>query len=171
MRRPRVSKSPPFAEPVAQAPTVAPITEPPARKRVKSKRTPELEVNLGARIRSARVAAQMSQTALGEAVGITFQQIQKYELGKDRVAASTLQIIAAALGVHPGSFFDNEPSTPNRDVTGMRALVRIAERIQQIPDPVVLKRLLAFINELAKVKAEVDDADEEQPTTGSGEGF
>ena len=82
--------------------------QPPSDDRVRKlvKRTPEAEVAIGARLRALRVAAGMSQTTLGEVIGITFQQIQKYEKGKDRIAASTLQVLAAALGVHPGSFFD-----------------------------------------------------------------
>ena len=54
------------------------------------KRTPEIESAIGAQIRVLRVAAGLSQAALGEVIGVTYQQIQKYECGKDRVAASTL---------------------------------------------------------------------------------
>ena len=83
-------------------------------------RNPEFEVALGARIRAARIAAGMSQTALGVAVGVIFQQLQKYEQGKDRVSASSLQGIAAALGVHPGSFFDGNVTMPSGSVPAVK---------------------------------------------------
>jgi DNA-binding XRE family transcriptional regulator len=76
------------------------------------KRTPEIEIVIGARLKALRVAAGMTQSALGQVIGVTFQQIQKYERGQDRVAASTLQVLAAALKVHPGSFFDSEMPPP-----------------------------------------------------------
>ena len=84
------------------------------RELVRIGRTPEAEVAIGARLRALRVAAGMSQSTLGEVIGVSFQQIQKYEKGKDRISASTLQVLAAALGVHPGSFFDGE--MPSRAV-------------------------------------------------------
>ena len=60
------------------------------RGRPKSKRIPELKTALGVRIRAARVSAGLSQTDLGAAIGISFQQVQKYEKGSDRITASTL---------------------------------------------------------------------------------
>ena len=135
-----------------------PPAAPERLKRVK--RTPEFKIALGARIRTARLVARMSQGALGEAVGISFQQVQKYEKGGDRVAASTLQGIAAALGVHPGSFFDEVMPASDDSIADVRAIVKLGQRIQRVRDPVVMKRLLA----LADVLAEAED---EQPTTAS----
>ena len=74
-------------------------TESQPRDASKSGRDVEFEVMIGARIREARVAAQMTQRALSDAVGIAYQKLQKYELGKDRIAVSTLNRIAKALGV------------------------------------------------------------------------
>lgn len=113
------------------------------------RRAPKVEAALGSRIRAARVAVGMSQTALGAALGITFQQVQRYEIGKDRVAASTLQDIAVVLGVHPGSFFDDMPTTPLGSIHDVKVAVRIAERIQRVRDPRIVERLLALIDLLA----------------------
>ena len=44
----------------------------------------------------------MTQTVLGEAIGVSFEQVQKYETGKDRIAARTLKKLAEVLGIHPG---------------------------------------------------------------------
>ena len=103
----------------------------------------------------------MSQGDLGAAVGISFQQVQKYENGKDRIAASTLQGIAAALGVHPGSFFGGNMSAPSGSVPDVKAAMRIASRIQRLRDPGVVKRLMALVDllaEEAEVGPSVDDS-------------
>lgn len=58
-----------------------------------------LDMQIGARIRAAREHARLSQSDLGAKVGVTFQQIQKYESGRNRITAHRLQTIASALGV------------------------------------------------------------------------
>lgn len=62
-------------------------------------KTNELDVAIGFRMKQSRVRSGVSQEALGEHLGITFQQIQKYENGKNRIAASTLVMIADFLQV------------------------------------------------------------------------
>ena len=62
-------------------------------------RTNELDMAIGFRMKQSRVSSGVSQEALGEHLGITFQQIQKYENGKNRIAASTLVMIADFLKV------------------------------------------------------------------------
>jgi transcriptional regulator with XRE-family HTH domain len=91
----------------------------------------------------------MSQTTLGEVIGITFQQIQKYEKGKDRIAASTLQVLAAALGVHPGSFFDGEMPSPTGDVPDVRSALKGAAGLQRISNAKVRIHLERLIETLA----------------------
>ncbi len=66
----------------------------------------EVDFLVGARVRVLRESRRMSQTALGGAVGVSFQQIQKYERGVNRIAASTLFQIAMVLGVSPCDFFE-----------------------------------------------------------------
>ena len=119
------------------------------RELVRIGRTPEAEVAIGARLRALRVAAGMSQSTLGEVIGVSFQQIQKYEKGKDRISASTLQVLAAALGVHPGSFFDGEMPSPSGDVPDVRSALKEAAGLQRISDPKVRKQLGALIDVLA----------------------
>ena len=64
----------------------------------------QTDKHVGGRVRMGRLKLEMSQSKLGEAVGLTFQQIQKYEKGTNRVGASRLQQFSNILGV-PGSFF------------------------------------------------------------------
>jgi transcriptional regulator with XRE-family HTH domain len=65
----------------------------------------ERDHEIGAAIRRIRTIRGLSQTELGEKVGVTFQQIQKYERGANRVASSRLQRIAVALDVPVSTFF------------------------------------------------------------------
>jgi transcriptional regulator with XRE-family HTH domain len=69
-----------------------------------------VDSHVGQKIRARRIFLGMSQTEVADAVGITFQQIQKYERGANRVGASRLQQISDALGVSPFYFFDGAPT-------------------------------------------------------------
>ena len=66
---------------------------------------------VGSRVRMRRIMLGMSQEKLGEALGITFQQIQKYEKGVNRIGASRLQQLARVLGVPPAFFFEGAPAS------------------------------------------------------------
>jgi transcriptional regulator with XRE-family HTH domain len=61
----------------------------------------------------------MSQEKLGEALGLTFQQVQKYEKGTNRIGASRLQQIARALNVPPAFFFDGAPNAQSELTPGL----------------------------------------------------
>lgn len=69
-----------------------------------------VDIYVGGRIRTRRAALGMSQEKLAEGLGITFQQVQKYEKGTNRVGASRLHRIAEVLSVSPSFFFHNAPS-------------------------------------------------------------
>jgi transcriptional regulator with XRE-family HTH domain len=69
-----------------------------------------VDVSVGTRIRQRRSLLGMSQSALGKAVGLTFQQIQKYERGSNRISASRLFEFAKVLDVPVPYFFDEMPS-------------------------------------------------------------
>jgi transcriptional regulator with XRE-family HTH domain len=81
---------------------------------------PEYDIRIGARIRQARIAQKMSQEKLGESLGVTFQQIQKYEKGATRTSGSRIVQLALALDVSPAWFFDgigwDVPVSPARDL-------------------------------------------------------
>jgi transcriptional regulator with XRE-family HTH domain len=69
-----------------------------------------VDIHVGSRIKMQRRIMEMSQTELADAVGLTFQQIQKYENRKNRVSSSRLQQFAAILNVPAPFFFDGAPS-------------------------------------------------------------
>lgn len=75
------------------------------------KRTPNpIDQYVGARIRMRRIMLGMSQERLGDAIGLTFQQIQKYEKGINRIGASRLQQVGQILNVPVEFFFEGAPS-------------------------------------------------------------
>jgi transcriptional regulator with XRE-family HTH domain len=78
-----------------------------------------IDIHVGSRIRLRRNMLGMSQEKLGEGLGITFQQIQKYEKGTNRVGASRLQAISSVLGVPVSYFFEDAPGQSDEGATGM----------------------------------------------------
>ncbi|MCK0137603.1 MULTISPECIES: helix-turn-helix transcriptional regulator [Aliiroseovarius] len=77
-----------------------------------------VDVHVGKRVRHRRWMVGMTQQQLAEKVGIKFQQIQKYETGMNRVSASRLWDIAAALSVPVSFFFEGLESKPDADTEG-----------------------------------------------------
>ena len=69
-----------------------------------------VDVHVGARLRVRRTLMGMSQTALGDAIGLTFQQMQKYERGANRISASRLFDLSRLLDVPIQHFFDDMPA-------------------------------------------------------------
>lgn len=96
----------------------------------RSPRATSMDTHIGKRIRLRRMLLGLSQEKLGEAVGITFQQIQKYERGTNRVGASRLYEIAAALDVPVSFFFDDQekPSFPQQTAPHSSRYFGLAER-------------------------------------------
>lgn len=70
------------------------------------KRCTDLDVRIGERIRARREVMRLTQTDVGNVLGISFQQFQKYEQGKNRISAANLQRVADLLGVAVASFYD-----------------------------------------------------------------
>jgi transcriptional regulator with XRE-family HTH domain len=77
------------------------------RRRRKSDKPNPIDVHVGARLRLRRTLLGMSQEKLGEAIGLTFQQVQKYERGANRVGASRLYDLSRVLDVPVSFFFDD----------------------------------------------------------------
>ena len=125
------------------------------------KRANPIDVHVGSRIRIQRNLIGMSQEKLGELLGITFQQVQKYEKGTNRVGASRLQAISSILGVPVSFFFEVAPGQEGlaggfaeESAGGVFGFVNTAEGIQlnrafvRISDPKVRKRILDLIKAL-----------------------
>ena len=75
-----------------------------------AKKVPDpTDKHVGARVRMRRMMLSMSQEKLGDALGLTFQQVQKYEKGTNRIGASRLQHISSILQVPVSFFFEGGP--------------------------------------------------------------
>jgi len=73
-----------------------------------------IDKHVGSRVRMRRLMLDMSQTDLGNALGLTFQQVQKYEKGRNRMSASRLQHISQILQVPVPFFFEGAPASGAR---------------------------------------------------------
>jgi transcriptional regulator with XRE-family HTH domain len=82
------------------------------------KRPDPVDVEVGHRIRIERLARGLSQTALANQLGVTFQQVQKYEKGVNRVGAGRLTKIAEVLGVPVGTFFSGKEVLESEQAKG-----------------------------------------------------
>jgi transcriptional regulator with XRE-family HTH domain len=96
----------------------------------KAPETPDVvDVHVGARVRAERVRRGLSQTELGQAIGVTFQQIQKYERGANRISASMLVRIARAVDVAIEDFFPQTDAAaqPSLDLGSIKGGLELAE--------------------------------------------
>jgi transcriptional regulator with XRE-family HTH domain len=107
-----------------------------------------IDVHVGSRIRLRRTLLGLSQERLGEALGLTFQQVQKYEIGMNRVSASRLFDLSRVLDVPIGFFFDNVPDV----VLSRPETLALVGAYYRIIDPVVRQRLLDLIKSLGSVE-------------------
>jgi transcriptional regulator with XRE-family HTH domain len=78
---------------------------------VTAKRPNPIDLHVGERVRVARTERKISRITLGEALGLTVQQIQKYEKGTNRIGASRLQQICAVLEIPVSSLFEDTPGS------------------------------------------------------------
>ncbi len=125
-----------------------------------------VDVHVGARLRVRRTLLGMSQTTLGHAIGLTFQQVQKYEKGTNRISASRLYDLARLLDVPIQHFFDDMPtavaaSSPTLgggrakkppsyepDPMAKRETLKLVRAYYKIRDPEIRKHLFAMTKTL-----------------------
>ena len=105
------------------------------------------DTHVGNRVRERRLALGMSQTKLAEAVGLTFQQIQKYEKGTNRVSGSRLQQFANILKVSVPFFFEGGPNASSQ-----RKTTAIDPSITNVSEFISSSDGLALIKAFRKIK-------------------
>ena len=119
--------------------------------------------HVGARVRTRRLMLDMSQTALGDALGLTFQQVQKYEKGTNRIGASRLQHISQILQVPVEFFFQGGPqfrghhdpqtSAPSpqyvSDYLATKDGLQLTKAFMQIPDPKLRRSIVNLVEQIA----------------------
>jgi transcriptional regulator with XRE-family HTH domain len=120
-----------------------------------------IDVHVGARIRLRRNQLRLSQNELASKVGLSFQSVQKYEAGHNRISASRLFEIAQALQVSPGYFFNSYPYEPatapldddialdaTTDGTRLRQIVSLIQGYFAIRDPELQADVMRFVSKL-----------------------
>lgn len=131
-----------------------------------SSRVSEIDVTVGARVRNRRKLLGMSQITLAERIGVTFQQLQKYEKGTNRIGASRLVQIAAALGTSPASLFgEGEAGVTvvlrSAEMTAIEEMMGTADgsalnrSFVKIADPKVRRAVIALVKTLG-ARSDVD---------------
>ena len=133
-----------------------------------------IDKHVGSRVRMRRMMIGMSQEKLGEKLGITFQQIQKYEKGTNRVGASRLQQIATSLSVPPSFFFEGAPvpeaadggggfseaSSPAyvSDFLAASDGVALTKAFMKVKDPKVRRRIVDLVESMVAEDQESEGA-------------
>ena len=121
-----------------------------------------IDKHVGSRVRMRRMMLGMSQTKLGDGLGITFQQVQKYEKGTNRIGASRLQHIGHILQVPVPFFFEGSPHVPSgpsakgrslpadqfADFMATRDGLTLAKSFMRISSIQVRRRIVALVEEI-----------------------
>ncbi|MCB1592689.1 MAG: helix-turn-helix transcriptional regulator [Alphaproteobacteria bacterium] len=125
---------------------------------MKTKSKPnDIDAIIGANLRLIRKARGLSQVELGEALDVTFQQVQKYELGKNRVSASRLYEVAKVLDCNLMNFYDglyNEKGVGSHKSSmnlssADSTTIQILGLLSSIEDQTIKKKLLSFLKSLS----------------------
>jgi transcriptional regulator with XRE-family HTH domain len=114
----------------------------------------DTDVHIGRRLRQARLARGLSQDALGKKLGITYQQVQKYETGANRIGGSRLWDACRVLDMSVGFFFEGLSSTEKAPSDQGEALSRrclaLARDIEAIRDDMVKSRIAGLVRAIAR---------------------
>lgn len=109
-----------------------------------------VDIHVGKKIKQIRTLRRLSQTDVARRLNLSFQQIQKYEIGSNRVAASRLFELSQILNVPPSYFFeglhDNQNGAPKKD-----AELQIMSAIASIKDDAIKSRIVTFIEDVSGV--------------------
>jgi transcriptional regulator with XRE-family HTH domain len=114
-----------------------------------------IDVHVGARIRVRRTLLGLSQEKLGEMIGLTFQQVQKYERGSNRVGASRLFDLARVLDVPMSFFFEDMDDKPSGRQSRRRGAAEDRASYTAAGSPITKRETL----ELVRAYYHIDDAD------------
>ncbi len=130
-----------------------------------------IDIGVGFRLRTLRKSKGMSQDQLGRTLGITFQQIQKYERGTNRISASMLVKSARALGVSPTALLpdENEPAPRSPAILSLMSQLRgvddLVECYSRIKSLRLRRALLQLARTLASTVEPVEEKEQEDALT------
>jgi len=133
---------------------------------VPKKQANPIDAQVGNRVRLRRMLIGMSQERLGELLGLTFQQVQKYEKGVNRIGAGRLFEVSRILGVNidyfyegvnnqlAGGFADSASSPPVMEFVSSGEGLQLSLAFMKIKDPKLRKRVLELVKQLSDDTAE-----------------
>jgi transcriptional regulator with XRE-family HTH domain len=118
------------------------------------RRSDKRDVEVGRRVRAFRLQKGLSQEKLADQLGVTFQQVQKYEKGTNRIAAGRLQRIGEVLGIPITEFFTpTKPAGTTQgdmsDLVDTTAALRLVRSYSRIRDARVQQAVLYFVEQMA----------------------
>ncbi len=131
-----------------------------------------VDIHVGSRVRLRRTLLGMSQEKLGNALGLTFQQVQKYERGTNRIGSSRLFLLSRILDVPVSFFFDDmspevaagqrgfaeaEQANFDQDDLAKRETLELVRAYYKITDPAVRKRLFDLVKAVGGQPIDEDD--------------
>jgi transcriptional regulator with XRE-family HTH domain len=130
-----------------------------------------VDIHVGSRVRLRRTLLGLSQDKLARAIGVSFQQLQKYERGTNRISASRLYALSKVLGVGISWFFEDAPSTakrrtpaaearaaanegsPEQDPMTANETVKLVRAYYMIEDPKVRKKILHMVRAVSPISS------------------
>ena len=135
------------------------------RKTIAADGPDPVDVHVGMRLRQRRTLLGMSQERLAQAFGVSFQQVQKYERGANRISASRLHLLTKTLDVPITYFFEGLPSSASEssltiaedegsDQMTSRETLELVRAYYRIEDPSVRKRLVELARALGREEDE-----------------
>ncbi len=108
------------------------------------------DVHVGARVRELRLTRGLTQTDLAERLGISFQQVQKYEKGTNRIGSSRLWDISQVLETPVGAFFDGLDGASSSGDAVSRRTIQLARAIDGIGDDEIKLKFLELVRAVGK---------------------
>lgn len=132
-----------------------------------------VDIHVGHRLRQRRTLLGMSQEKLADSFGVSFQQVQKYERGANRISASRLHLLSKILDVPITYFFEGLPQklperrplseipeTETKDQMTSRETLELVRAYYKIEDPVIRKRIVELARSLSRDGSETEDEEE-----------
>ena len=111
-----------------------------------------VDVHVGARARMRRTLLGMTQTDLGDALGLTFQQVQKYERGVNRISASRLYDLCRVLNVSIEYFFEDMPTAVAANSSAAKKRGKAKKPPSYEPDPMANRETLGLVRAFYKIE-------------------
>lgn len=109
-----------------------------------------VDIHVGQQLKRMRILRNLTQTDVAQGLKISFQQVQKYELGRNRISASRLFELSHILNVPPAFFFEGLENSPNESERALDdEATKIASMFTRIEDARLRTQIRTFINELA----------------------